>query len=261
MLDVPQHSTQTQSWRSLPSLIFTRQWRWVTLGVIVLALVFVRLGVWQLDRLAARQANNARIEERITLEPIMLTGQELDPVANEYRQATVRGTFDHEHAVLLRNRSFNGVPGVDLLTPLRIEGSDQAVLVDRGWIPLEQSTPEARRQFNEEGSVEVLGIVRPPRTNTSRFAPLDRVTEDGRLDAWFWPDVARIGQQVPYTLLPFYLEATQPTDPAASLPHPQPRIEIDEGPHLGYAIQWFSFAVVLVVGYGAVVVTRSQGRP
>jgi surfeit locus 1 family protein len=250
------------NWRALPRLLVSRQWRWVTFGVLVLALVMIRLGFWQLDRLAEKRASNALIQSRLAAPALQLTGQPIDLADNEYRHASVTGTFDNDQAVLLRNRSRDGVPGMHLLTPLRITGSNQAVLVDRGWLPLELTAPEARQQFNVAGTVQVQGIVRVPKTRTSSFGPQDRQPEGGRLDMWFRPDVGRIAQQVPYPLLPFYLEAEQPVDQAPGLPRPQLQIDLSEGPHLSYAIQWFAFTITLLGGYGALVATRgSQQTP
>lgn len=245
------------AWRALPRLLVSRQWRWVTLAVIAIMLVLIRLGIWQLDRLEQRRTTNALITSRIDEPPIQLTGQPLDPVANEYHQVVVTGTYDHSAEIVLRNRARAGVPGMDILTPLRIEGSDQSVLVDRGWVPLLDAEPERRAQFAVAGPVTVRGIVRPPRVQTSSWGPQDRQPEGGRLDAWFHVDVAKIANQVPYPLLPLYIEQL-PQENAPALPHPQPNIELSEGPHLSYAVQWFAFATILVCGYAAFVVTRSK---
>lgn len=247
------------AWRALPHLLISREWRWVTLGVIVIMLVLIRLGVWQLDRLGQRRATIALIASRVDEPPIQLTGQPLDAEANEYRQVLVTGTYDHSSEVVLRNRSRDGSPGMDILTPLRIDGSDQSVLVNRGWVPLMEAKPEARRQFTVAGPVTVRGVVRPSRVQTSSWGPQDRQPAGGRLDAWFHADVGKIANQVSYPLLPFYIEQL-PVENAPDLPHPQPNIEMNEGPHLSYAIQWFSFATILVCGYGAFVVTRNAEK-
>jgi surfeit locus 1 family protein len=256
--EAPSNATSLSAWKALPRLLVGRQWRWVTLGVLALALVMMRLGFWQLGRLGEQRASNARIEERLQAPPLQLTGQPLNLETDEYRRAVVTGTFDHDQAILLRNRAREGVPGMHLMTPLRIAGSDQVVLVDRGWLPLELATPEARRQFDVAGTVEVQGIVRAPRSNTTRFGPQDRQPEGGRLDAWFRPDIERIAQQMPYPLLPYFLEAEQPANQSPGLPRPQPQIDLSEGPHLSYAIQWFAFTMTLLGGYAALVVTRTS---
>jgi len=243
-------------WRALPRLVISRRWRWLTLGVLTLMLIFIRLGIWQLDRLAERRANNALIVERTNGPALTITGEPIAAEANEFRPVTVSGTFDPSHEIVLRNRSLNGVPGVHVVTPLRIDGSDKAVLVDRGWIPLELAEPEDRQAFAVSGPVEIEGYLRTSRTPSGRFAPADRQPDEGRLDRWFRPDLARIARQIPYPILPYYVE--QAAGENNVLPHPQPSIELSEGPHLGYAIQWFAFAIIVVCGYAALVVTRTK---
>jgi cytochrome oxidase assembly protein ShyY1 len=115
--------------------------------------------------------------------------------------------------VILRNRTYGEVPGVHQLVPLRISGSDAAVLVDRGWIPFEFSSPEQRAQFrNATGEVEVQGILRQSQTRRSSLSPADPPLgpERSRLDAWFRVDLPRIQEQMPYRLLPLYLEEETP---------------------------------------------------
>ena len=134
----------------------------LTLAVLFGALIMVRLGFWQLERRTERLAQNALITRRLEEPPVRITGPVADPVVLEYRHVAVAGTFDYAHEVVLLNRSRGGAPGVHVLTPLRIAGSDRAVLVDRGWIPYEQREPAARQQFQPPGLVEVRGIVRVP---------------------------------------------------------------------------------------------------
>jgi surfeit locus 1 family protein len=257
-LDSPadSQSSTLAAWRALPRLLISRQWRWVTLGVILITFGLLRLGVWQLDRLEQRRTTNALIASRMDAPPIELTGQALDVQASEYRTVLVTGSYDHGNEIVLRNRSRTGVPGMHILTPLRIAGSEQSVLVDRGWVPLLDATPEARARFAAPGTVTVRGLLRQPQQQIGRWGPRDQIPAGGRLDAWFRADVAGIAQQLPYPLLLFYIEQL-PVEGAPDLPHPQPQIELDEGPHLSYALQWFSFATILVGGYAAFVVTRS----
>jgi surfeit locus 1 family protein len=246
-----------QIWRQLPRLLVSRNWRWMTLAVIVLAVILGRLGMWQLDRLSHRQAQNALISERTVAPPLVIDGTPVDAEANEYRQVIVSGEFDSSNEVVLRNRSMDGVPGMHILTPLHIDGSDKWVLVNRGWVPMQLAIPEERHQFAVTGHVRIEGYLRKPQVPTSSFGPQDNQPENGRLDAWFRPNVEQIEQQTPYPLLPFYIEQ-KPSDEINQLPQPQPQIELSEGSHLGYAIQWFSFMVVLLIGYAALVVTRTK---
>jgi len=226
----------------------------MTLAVGVLAVCFIALGLWQLDRLAQHRAANARTLARLEQPPLRLDGASPDTADADLRRGIARGTYDFDHEVVLRNQVHNELPGVDLLTPLRIEGSDTAVLVNRGWIPFEVSSREQRKTFQEEtGLVEVRGILRGSQTRPSRFAPADPTPAPGQAgtDAWLRVDIARIQEQVPYRLLPVFLEqepSPQATD-RRRFPRPEPEIVLSEGSHLFFAGQWFAFSTLLVGGY------------
>jgi surfeit locus 1 family protein len=237
----------------------------MTVAVAVAVVCFVALGTWQLDRRAQRQAANALILARLEQPALRLDGGPLDPAEADLRRGVVRGTYDYDHEVVLRNQTHNELPGVDLLTPLRIEGSDAAVLVNRGWIPFEMSQPAQRKVFRAgEGVVEVQGILRRSQTRPSRVAPADPTPAPGQagLDAWFRADIERIQEQTPYRLLPVFLEqeAAPPSAGQPRFPRPEPEVSLGEGPHLFYAGQWFAFAALLVGGYAAYIRSLARRR-
>lgn len=242
----------------LKTLLTGRQ-LWITLLVLAGTAGLCRLGIWQLDRLAQRHAQNALIDARMAAPPVALTGAPVEPEALEYRRVELRGVYDPAQEVLLRNRALEGVPGVHLITPLRLSGSDAAVLVDRGWVPLERSSPEQRRAFDEPGEVVVQGVVR--RAQVYAGGPVDPPLgpDRPRLDAWFRVDIARIQQQVGYPLLPVFVEQ-QPAPGAPALPRREATTDLGEGPHLSYALQWFSFAIILLGGYVALMGQRTRAR-
>jgi len=225
------------------------RWLPLTLAIIALTIIFILLGVWQLQRLGQRKAANANLIARMEQAPLTLDGSAVDVETVDLRRATVTGTFDIGNEVVLRNRSYNDSAGVHILTPLRITGSDAAILVDRGWIPYD-AAPELPAFAPPPGEVQVQGILRRGQTRTSSLAPVDPAPPaGGRLDAWHRADLARIQEQMPYPLLPVFMEAERAPDAAFSLPRPDPDIALDEGPHLGYAIQWFAFAFIAGFGY------------
>ncbi len=229
------------------------RWLGATLLVALAAAAMLTLCVWQLGRLEQRRAANAEILARLEQPPLHLDGKTLDPEAVNLRRAIARGIYDYDQEIVLRNRTYGEVPGVHLLVPLRISGSDAAVLVDRGWIPFELADPAQRSTFhNAIGEVEVQGILRVSQVRSSRLSPADPPLgpDRSRLDAWFRVDLPRIQEQIPYPLLPVYLEeATPPGSAPRWLPRPDPDIRLDEGAHLFYAIQWAAFALILLGGY------------
>ena len=212
-------------------------------AAFLLAALCVRLGVWQLDRLRQRRARNAVVLAARARPPLSLRG--LVPVESaRERRLHARGRYDYAHERLWRPRSYEGIPGVDLVTPLRLpDGS--AVLVDRGWAlsPDAYHVDEGAYREAEGDTADVVGLGLP--------APR------GRGDV----DPAVLRDSVPYPLLPFVLQQL-PSDGSTVRPSLRrwPAPPISDGPHLSYAIQWFSFATILVVGSIALARKRASER-
>lgn len=250
-----------------PASPFRGRWLSATILVGLATAAMLALCVWQLGRLEQRRAANAAILARLNEPPLRLDGGPLDPAAADLRRAVVRGVYDYEQEIVLRNRTYGEAPGVHLLAPLRIGGSDAAVLVDRGWIPFELAGPDQRPMFhNTVGEVEVQGVLRTSQPRRSRLSPADPALgpDRPRLDAWFRVDLPRIQEQIPYRLLPVYLEEETPVGSAPRwLPRPDPDIRLDEGSHLLYAVQWAAFAGILLAGYAFLFYARThdQGTP
>lgn len=247
--------------------LFTRRWIFATLLVIAAVGVMVRLGIWQLERLAQRKAFNARVTEQIEEPPLELTGDALglDLTSMEYRAVVVSGMYDDTQQVALRNRAYENHLGVDLLTPLVIAGTNRAVLVNRGWIPTEDASPTNWSKFAEPGIVTVRGVIRQSQSKAD-FGSIN--DPPGKLQWWNLVNVPRIQEQISHSLLPVYIQQS-PEETAAKvgsvarqiIPIRNPLdVEISEGSHWGYALQWFTFATILALGYPVFVHARMQSK-
>jgi len=243
--------------------LFSRQWWKTTILVIAAVVVMVRLGFWQLDRLAQRKAFNARVEAQLAEPPLDLTNQnlDLDLFNMEYRSAVVTGEYDHERQVVLRNQDWQGRLGVHILTPLMISGGEKAFLVDRGWVPFEDFIGETLSQYDVTGLVAVEGVLRRSQSKPLIGGRADQVPGPGddQLDAWYWINIKDISGQIPYELLPVYL-VSSPGRIEDQLPYrSQEQLDLSEGSHLGYAFQWFTFAAILGIGY-PIYVRKEEGQ-
>jgi len=237
--------------------MFQRKWLMSTLLVLAGTALCIRLGIWQLDRLQQRRAFNAQFESA-RAEPALDLNQELPPdiTAMEWRSVKVAGEYDFANQVALRNQYNGDQYGYHLLTPLLFDpstGSGQAttVLVDRGWIPADgNSAPADWRKYDEPNPVNVSGQIRLGQEKPAYGGVADALPENGaKLEIWNNADIAHIATQMPYPILPVYIQPpTDASDNKPPIPY-QPEIEITEGPHLGYALQWFTFATILFVGY------------
>jgi surfeit locus 1 family protein len=233
----------------------------LTLAAIA-AGVCVRLGFWQLDRLEQRRAHNAAVLARYAAASIELDSLRV-PEANPFRRVRVRGSYDHPRELLLANRPRHGSPGVHILTPLRSAGSDTAVLIVRGWVYAPDAAHTATERWREDSATGDVGYVRHYAAVSSR--PSQEVGDNTVREL----DFTTISSRIPYPLAPYLVVLISESDQTGSTPvtsaetsgseHPV-RLgspTLGEGNHLSYAVQWFSFAVIAIIG-GAVLFLRGR---
>ena len=241
----------------------TRDWSFILLIAIVTA-ACIRLGFWQLNRLQQRRTEIARIEAGLDNPPVKVASTVIAP-SFAFQPAYAVGEFDSQQQILLENQSLDGQPGFHLVTPLRFKGADGAILVDRGWIPFEPGIAGELESFDVDGEVEITGILIPSvdQPAWSFLADPAPGPDDPPLGTWRFLTIELIQRQVTYPLPALILAQTEPLDNGDRLPEPDPRIELDEGPHFGYAIQWFAFATIATVGGGLWIrrqISRAENR-
>jgi surfeit locus 1 family protein len=209
---------------------------------IAAAALFVRLGVWQLHRLAERRALNAPLAAHLSAPPVTLDQLPADTAAAHYRRVRVSGTFDFAREILLTARSYEGSPGVYLMTPLKIEGG-KAVLVNRGWVYSPDALSVDLSRWREPAEASVVGYVEE---FSSRGRGVPRSTTNPR--AWHRLDGTQLIKLFPYPIEPYYVVALPQGAQRADAPVRLSLPELSEGPHRSYAIQWFSFAAIALIG-------------
>jgi len=230
--------------------MFSRKWWFATLLVVAGTLVLIRLGIWQLDRLEQRRAFNAQVESARSQSALDLNQEAPEDINTmEWRSVQFVGKYDFENQIAVRNQYYRDQYGYHLLTPLLSQGT--AVLVDRGWIPADgNSTPDDWRKYDEAGEVKVIGQIRLGLGKPAIGGVADALPADGsQLAVWNNADVAQVADQLPYPILSVYIQLNaEASDTEPPIPF-QPELELTEGPHFGYALQWFTFATILFVGY------------
>ncbi len=226
----------------------------MVLAGIVLAVVFVRLGLWQLSRLEERRAYNATIAARDEGEARPLAGligqYGRDSAALTDRRAIVTGRYLGEDEFFSIGRNYDGLTGNLVLTPLELDDGSILIVV-RGLVPVGTPGPPAAGYEPPVGAVTLVGRIDDgeeplrigePDPQDGVLTQVSRV-DLGYIDAWYAGDV------LPIDLV---LERQTPSGPGES-PIPVPRAELTEGRHLGYAVQWFAFACIAVLGAAAMV--------
>ena len=224
----------------MPHPLLTRRWVAAHLVAISLALLFVNLGLWQLRRLEDRRLENAVMAARMAEAPMAIgdllraVGEDVSSLAN--RPATAVGEYRAEDEVLIRSQVLEGTAGYHVITPFDLVDG-QALLVNRGWVPLEMDqVPVAAAP--PAGRVEISGLIQSDAARPGMPA--------GEQPIFRRVDIGAIGGG---EVLPFYLLLQG--SPPGELPLPLPAPEVtSEGNHLSYALQWFSFVVIGLVGYG-----------
>jgi surfeit locus 1 family protein len=216
------------------------------------ALVCARLGVWQLDRLRERRAANASAQAARSQPPVSITESSAAGTELIDHRVVALGRYDDNHAIILRGRVYQGVPGVEIVTPLLLGAGRRSVLVNRGFVPTPDALTIVLDSLRESGTVRVEGIALP--IGSGAGAPLAR----GQETTWASLDLGALGSRLPYPISPIYIRQL----PDSTLPRFPRRLDppgLDDGPHLSYAIQWFSFSVMAVV-FGIVLARQKRER-
>lgn len=223
--------------------------RWIafTVFAVVVAGVCFRLAFWQLDRLDGRRYYNDLFRAGMTQapEPVesLLAAPPEGPLS--FRQVSATGRYDAAEETVLYGRPLDGRPGNHVLTPLVLDDG-KAVIVDRGWVPFEPTYPPIAASAPPAGTVEITGLLGAG----THLEESPAVQRDGdRITVLSRIDLEALQEQVPYELLPMYVTLRTQHPAQGDLPVPEPPPELTDGPHLGYAFQWFAFGTIALVGW------------
>jgi surfeit locus 1 family protein len=232
-------------WQFAPTL-------WPTLATLVFLVLTVSLGNWQGQRAASKRALQARYDAALLEEPVHAGSTLLDRDATLYRKLELEGVFDDARTILIDNRVLNGAAGYHVLTPLRVDGSPFAILVNRGWIAVGRSRERVPAPPTPVGRVRLEGVAADPR---SRFVELGNAAPQGRV--WQNLDFARYAEASGLRLQPVVLQQT--SDAADGLRRDWPRPDTGVDTHVSYAFQWYSLAMTLTVLWLVMNVRRDRG--
>jgi surfeit locus 1 family protein len=224
-------------------------------GLLIAAGVSVRLGIWQLSRYEQKKALNAAHQAALARAPESWDGSPRSVPRLIGRRVRMSGRYDATHHVLIAYREREGVPGVELVTPLVLEDG-QRVLVNRGWIPAEDEQRARPQDYPEPGIVLVVGVAES--LMHARFGMFALESDSVSVLSARALDRDTVAARLPGPLAPFLLRQLPgsgvPSTPRRSAPEP-----LETGMHLGYAAQWFVIAAVILVGGFAFL--RSRQRP
>lgn len=221
---------------------------------------FFALGVWQVQRLAWKEALIARVDRQLRAEPVAPPAPAQWPAlareADEYRRVRVQGRFDFRREVLTRASTVLGT-GFWVLTPMRTGAG--WILVNRGFVPYAMHT-QVPRGPEQQSLVGLLRFSEPG----GAFLQPNRPAE-GR---WTSRDVAAIAAAVHLQgpVAPFFVDVqATPATNEATWPRPGLTVIHFRNEHLAYALTWFALAAMVAAAIGYLVVDerrlRRAGRP
>lgn len=223
------------------------------LGTACLLVLFIHLGLWQAGKGERALAAKAQHAARAQLGPTPVRQEPLHPEDVQDAPLVVTGSFDTNASFFIDNKQLDGKPGLHVITPLRIEGGNTRILVNRGWIGWGQSRAKLPIVETPTETVTITGIAALPSTKGFFLMP-------DRAEAWpeLWSrlDMPRYIQQSNHPVQPVVL--LQTSDPNGTpLVQKWPPPEDRAGMHQSYAMQWFGMALALTVFF-VVASTRRQ---
>jgi len=214
-----------------------------TVAAIAVIALTVYAGIWQARKAQLKSALQDRYEAQSKALPVALPGGIIDDERYLYRRVSVTGRFDPAQEILLDNVVLKGVPGYQVITPLKLENEPTYVLISRGWIArgLDRTLlPEIKTPL---GMVTIEGIAVPP---SGKYLELSSQTVEGKV----WENLHFKRMQA---LLPLRLQTvmvTQLNDSGDGLIHHWERPDTGMEKNAGYAFQWFAMALATLVIYG-----------
>jgi len=224
--------------------------RWLpTLAAALLIPLFIAAGQWQWDKAAAKAARQQQLEARAGEPAVQIPAEPADAQALQYRRIAARGHYEPQHQILIDNRTYRQQAGFHVVTPLRVDGSDIRLLVNRGWIPALAEHSRSPEIATPSGVVEVSGVaVVPP----SRFFTLQADNSD-KDEIWqhVWQnlDLALYGKRVNFPVQPVVMQL-DPASAAGGFVRDWVRPDNRRLTNLGYAFQWWGFAATTVALWG-----------
>ncbi|TRY18950.1 SURF1 family protein [Tessaracoccus rhinocerotis] len=230
--------------------------RWVALAVFLSLVAFacVKLGEWQLDRLEQRREGNSAVVANEGLAPVPYREVMGSPIADDeqWQRVELTGSYTGEQ-YQVRYRNYDDSAGIEVAAVFETLEGD-SVLVDRGFIARQAGQPDTEvLPEPPTGEVAVMGYVhRDEQGDETAVVPHDFKVRLINSEA--------IGASLGRVLLPGYviLATSDPANGEALVPMEPPTL--DEGNHFSYALQWFAFGGIALIGIGVLIRADLQDR-
>jgi surfeit locus 1 family protein len=223
----------------------------MTLATAIMLGICIKLGLWQYNKADTRRNLQTQLTARMSEPAVALPAKIVALETWRYKRVKFAGQFDTRYQLLLDNQVQNTVAGFHVLTPMQVEGSNTYVLVNRGWVPRTAANvgevPKPPTIETPQGKQHIEGDIGLP---ASQFFTMDTPpAADGKWQlVWQNLDMARYAKSVPFAVQPFVVRLDAKNNAGGFVRNwapPGERVTM----HLGYAYQWFGFALTLFVIY------------
>jgi surfeit locus 1 family protein len=217
-----------------------------TVAYLCLLPLLIALGIWQLERSDEKRAF-LELEQRQAASEILHLSPAIEdnPEALRYRKVEVKGHYNNAHQFLIDNQVSNGKPGYFVLTPFVLEGAAKAVLVNRGWVPLNRD-----RSILPDVEIKKLQTTITGRINSFPRVGIKLAGAD--LPTATWPSVVQVvdsnilAKTLGYPLFQFQIELDKDSQEGFKREWRTSTVMLPEQ-HTAYAIQWFALALTLTI--------------
>jgi surfeit locus 1 family protein len=213
-----------------------------TIVMVLLTPLFIALGLWQLDRADQKRTLAHNLEQRRKLPALVLSGELPSADRLEYRPVTATGHWLADKTVLIENRKYQGQTGFHVVTPLQLTDSGRILLVNRGWISREQAADPAGIP-QPEGEQTIHGEANIPQPPALDLSPPIETAE--ALPHWPFLTLEHFSAWSGLQVMPFMI-LQAPAD-ASGFVRQWSEPQVNVGMHIGYAIQWFAFALIALL--------------
>ena len=224
---------------------------WMTLTTAIMLGVCIKLGMWQYHKADMRRTLQTQLNARLA-EPAVALPAKITALGSwRYKRVKFTGKYDTRYQLLLDNQVQNTVAGYHVLTPMHVDGSNTYVLVNRGWVARTAANvgemPKPPTIDTPQGKQQIEGDIGLP---AKQFFTMDSPpAADGKWQpVWQNLDMVRYAKSVPFAVQPFIVRLDAKSNAGGFVrywPPPGERVTM----HLGYAYQWFGFALTLLVIY------------
>ncbi len=215
-----------------------------TLAMLVIVVATIVLGNWQTRRAGEKLALQERLDRWATGPAAKLPGTPVEAAQWAQRRVAVRGEFISSGMVLIDNRLHKGAPGYHVVMPLRMEGGDMHVLVNRGWVAAGTRRDLLPGITTPAGTLQIEGVVSVPAPHPYELA------RAGQADSQPGPlrqnlVIGRVAADQRLGLQPLVILQTSPATDGLVRDWPRPDARADT--NRAYALQWYAMALVAVI--------------